>query len=357
MPSSGRPEGLRQLGWGLARRWGPPLAAWLLPAAFVALITLLARWLHTPTVLFPELAALAAVVLLQPQAPWSQVPLQLALAPFLTAGLGQLCLWLLPWWPPTVLLAVALSISLVRWLRSPLVPALSCGLGPWAFQLHSWSFAPSLLVGTGLLALVCLLRPGAGVPVPGRMGPDPHETALAHWLPVYGVFLVLGLVLVALTGQRLILYPPLLVIAYEGLVHPRRCPWRGRPLATVLGCTVAAGIGTLLAGAWGVTPLATALTVVLLEAWQRLLRLRLLPAFGAGLLPFLLPQPNLSFPLSVALGTGLWALVSQLAGPGNRSDGTAIAERQGPEAGGDDRQRGSEAPAQSWIPPGGPASV
>lgn len=295
----------------------------------MALITVLARWLHTPTVLFPELAALAAVVLPQPQAPWSKVPLQLLLAPFLTAGIGQLCLWLLPWWPLTVLASVALSIGLVRWLRSPLVPALSCGLGPWAFQLHSWSFAPSLLVGTGLLALVCRLRPSDSRLSLRWQGSCPLETELARWLPVYGVFLGLGLALVALTGQRLILYPPLLVIAYGELVHPQVCPWRGRPLATVLGCTVAAGIGTLIAARWGVTPLTTALTVVLLEAWQRLLHFRLLPAFGAGLLPFLLPQPNLSFPLSVAVGTGLWALVGAVAGHG---DALRAAPRHQPSA-------------------------
>lgn len=325
MPSSGRPEALRQRAGRLWRRWGPPLGPWLLPAAFVALITVLARWLHSPTVLFPELAALAAVVLPQPQAPWSKVPLQLVLAPFLTAGIGQLCLWLLPWWPLTVLVSVALSIGLVRWLRSPLVPALSCGLGPWAFQLHSLSFAPSLLVGTGLLALVCLLRLRGSRLSLRWQGPYRPETELVRWLPAYGVFLGLGLMLVALTGQRLILYPPLLVIAYKGLVHPQVCPWRGRPLATVVGCTVAAGVGTLIAATGGVTPLTTALTVLLLEAWQRLLRLRLLPAFGAGLLPFLLPQPNLILPLSVALGTGLWALVSAGAGQGGSPDGTAAA--------------------------------
>ena len=302
MPSSGLPERLRAL------------LPWLLPPLFVALISALATWMGTPTVLFPELAALAAVVLPQPEAPWSRVPLQLALVPFLTACIGQLCFWLLPWWPVTVLASVALSIGLVRRLRSPVVPALSCGLGPWAFQLHAWTFAPSLLVGTGALALFCLLRLKATHRL-GRGG-DPHhaETALVGWLPTYGLFLGLGLGLVALTGQRLILFPPLLVIAYESMVHPGTCPWRGRPFGTILGCTAAAGIGTLLAGWWGLVPLATALTVVLVEALQRLLGFRLLPAFGAGLLPFLLPQPSLAFPLSVALGTSLLALVTWICG-------------------------------------------
>lgn len=301
-PSSGRPERLRAL------------QPWLIVPLFIALITALASWIRTPTVLFPELAALAAVVLLQPEAPWSRVPLHLVLAPFLTACIGLLCLWLLPWWPLTAAVSVALSIALVRGLRSPMVPALSCGLAPWAFQLHSWTFAPSLLVGTGALALVCLSRLSPS----DRSGRGWHsslpEAALVRWLPVYGLFLGLGLALVALTGLRLILFPPLLVIAYDLMVHPEACPWRGRPLGVILGCTAAAGIGTLLASWWGVVPLATALTVVMVEVLQRLLGFRMLPAHGAGLIPFLLPQPSLAFPLSVALGTGLLAAVTWISG-------------------------------------------
>lgn len=301
MLSSGLPKQLRAL------------LPWLMPPLFVALVTVLAAWMRLPTVLFPELAALATVVLLQPEAPWSRVPLQLALAPFLTGCIGQLCFWLLPWWPVTVLASVALSIGLVRGLRSPVIPALSCGLAPWAFQLHSWTFAPSLLVGTGGLALVCLLRPNSSHRSGLGWGPSRPEAAMAGWLPAYGLFLGLGLALVALTGLRLILFPPLLVIAYELMVHPGACPWRGRPLGTILGCTAAAAIGTLLAGWWGVVPPATALTVVMVEALQRLLGFRMLPAFGAGLIPFLLPQPSLAFPLSVALGTGLLALVTWIS--------------------------------------------
>lgn len=56
--------------------------------------------------------------------------------------------------------------------------------------------------------------------------------------------------------------------------------------------------------------------MVLLEAWQRLLRFRLLPAFGAGLLPVLLLRPNLSCPMSVAPGNGLWAVVRGIARQG-----------------------------------------
>ncbi len=69
--------------------------------------------------------------------------------------------------------------------------------------------------------------------------------------------------------------------------------------------------------------------MVLLEAWQRLLRFRLLRTFGAGLLPCLLPQPNLNFPLSVAIGTGQWALVSGILSPRNRAEGAAAAAGDG----------------------------
>lgn len=286
---------------------------WLMPPLFVSGIAVLAGALQEPALLFPELGALATVVLRQPEAPWSKAPLQLVIAPLLTACIGELCLLLIPQWPLTVLLSVGLSIALVRWLRSPIVPALSCGLAAWCFQLKSWSFPLALLLGTGVLAMICVLRaaPGGLDRQPGEGAPP--ETGLAQWLPGYGLLLGLGLLLVALTGERLILFPPLMVMAYELLVHPHSCPWRGRPCGMVLGCTLAAAAGTWLAsGSGALKPLAVALAMVLVELLQRGLGFRMLPAFGVALIPFLPLNDRPSYPLCVALGTALLAVVAWL---------------------------------------------
>lgn len=98
------------------------------------------------------------------------------------------------------------------------------------------------------------------------------------------VFLLGALVMVRLLGSHLVLYPPLLVIAWEMLAHADECPWQGRSLAVLV---------------------ATALLL-------RLARLRCPPAFGLALLPFVIPAPTLAYPLLTLAGTAWLMLVVKL---------------------------------------------
>ena len=299
-----------------------PRRADLAIAGFLALITLIANATGMPYVLFPELGALGWVIFSDPRHPWVRSPALLMLTPFLAAVQG---LWItrhLAYGPLAVLLDVGLTLLQIAALRSPIVPALSAGLLPLALGIHTWSYPFSILIGTGGLSLFIILRArwtGGGSPQPagaaaagpglwvlrGRTQPLPP---LRAWLAPFGLFLVGGLLLVRLIGSPLVLFPPLLVIAFEMVVHRQHCPWRGRYVGVWLVANGAAAVGLALVKTLGVTPAATFLAVLATLALIKLARLPFPPALGLALLPFVIPDPPLSYPLFTMAGS-LWLLL------------------------------------------------
>ena len=297
-------------------------------AAFLALITAIANATGMPYVLFPELGALGWVIFGDGRHPWARSPALLMLTPFLAAVQG---LWItrhLAYGPTAVLLNVGLTLLVIAALRSPIVPALSAGLLPLALGIHTWAYPFSILIGTGGLALAIALRrrrgrsrqpvegpavcsPLASIPrfalvlLRGRSQPLPP---LRGWALPFGVLLLGGLLLVRLIGSPLVLFPPLLVIAYEMIVHRQHCPWRGRYLSLVLVANTAAVVGLGLVKSLGVGPAAAFLAVLATLALLKLARLPLPPALGLALLPFVIPQPPLSYPLFTLAGS-LWLVL------------------------------------------------
>ena len=118
--------------------------------------------------------------------------------------------------------------------------------------------------------------------------------------------------MVQLLGSHLVLYPPLLVIAWEMLAHADECPWQGRSLAVLVVTAGAAVTGIALVLALGVSPLAAFLAVLVTALLLRLARLRCAPAFGLALLPFVIPAPTLVYPLLTLAGTAWQLLVVKL---------------------------------------------
>lgn len=319
-----------------------PRRADLAIACFLALITLIANVTHMPYVLFPELGALGWVIFSDQRHPWARSPALLVLTPFLAAVQG---LWItrhLAYGPPAVLLNVGITLLLIAVLRSPIVPALSAGLLPLALGIHTWTYPFSILIGTGGLALVIALRArrvhgpppgpeeGSEVPAPalwrlrGSVQPLPP---LRDWLVPFAVFLLGGLLLVRLIGSPLVLFPPLLVIGFEMIVHRQRCPWRGRYLSVWMVANGAAVAGLALVTCLGVGPAAAFLAVLVTLVLLKLARLPFPPALGLALLPFVIPDPPLTYPLFTMAGS-LWLLVvvqAASAGPGT-GRGTAGGE-------------------------------
>jgi len=276
-------------------------------AGFLALMTLIAGLTHMPYVLFPELGALGWVIFSDARHPWSRSPALLMLTPFL-AGLQGL--WItrhLPYGPPAVLLDVAITLALIAALRSPIVPSLSAGLLPLALGIHDWAYPFSILIGTGGLALLTVLRRWRTRAHDGPR-PRPNLPPGRQWLLPFGLFLLGALGLERLIGSPLVLFPPLLVIAYEMIAHRLHCPWRGRYGAVLVAANSAAVLGLALVLTLGVVPLAAFLAVLATLAVLRVLRLPFPPALGLALLPFVIPVPTLSYPLYTLSGS-LWLLL------------------------------------------------
>jgi hypothetical protein len=201
-------------------------------AAWLAVVTALASASAIPEMLFPELGALASVVFAFPGSSWARSPLLLMLTPAITAVPGVLITRLLPYGLPALALDLVICLLLIRWLRSPIVPAISAGILPLTLGTTSWLYPPAILVGTGGLALLSLLRARVQPPPPAAPVPPPGPVRL--WDAALAVFVLGGAGLVQLLGSRLVLYPPLMVIASRcwpsasiapGAVAMGRCCW------------------------------------------------------------------------------------------------------------------------------------
>jgi len=295
----------------------PTLAA----AVYLALVTSLARVSGWTLLLFPELGALTTVVFTQPQGSWARAPRLLVLTPTLTAVTGLLISRSLAYSPLAVLLALVAALVVIRLLRSPVAPAISAGVLPLALGITSWHYPLAILSSTGGLALLVLLRArlsaaplsmeGVTAQTAAREGcsrPIASGRNPAGWLLPLAAFLAGGLLLVQLLRSPLVLYPPLLVMAWEMLVRPQHCPWAGRAAAVLIVSASAAAAGLLLVRYLGAVPLATLLAVLITALLLRLARLNCPPVHGLALLPLVIPSPPLSYPLLTLAGTA-WLLI------------------------------------------------
>lgn len=290
-------------------------AGWVRSGAtiiYIAFIALLAQVTGLFYILFPELGALSHDIFKRPRGTWARAPLLLIVTPFLTAMMGTLVTRTLPYGPVSVLLTVGGAIAIIRLLRSPIAPAISAGLLPLVLGVKDWRYPPSILLGAGLLAAIILIRKRltrslSGPPITADSADDIVEQTPADysWIPFFFLFLALALVAVWLTGWRFLLYPPLVVIAFEMFAHPSICPWAGRPLTLPIACMFTAGAGVAMVGLFGAGPLAAALSIIAGILILRIFDLHVPPALAVGLLPMVMAKPDDLFPIAVGIGTAL----------------------------------------------------
>lgn len=268
--------------------------------------------------LFPELGPLAAVLFSRPGGPWARQGWGLIAVPTAAAWLG---LWIsIHVAPPglALLLAVAAAQLLLTLLRSPLAPSLSAAALPVVLGLHSWTYPAQIALGLSLLAGVSAVvrgrqplppvSPPSAPPAPPR-----HPTAPPSrwWVPWFAYLLVLT-ALVQLSGWRVLLLPPLIVISHERFAEPWGCPWLGRAWRLPVACAGAGAIGVLAARLLAPhTALVVALSLLLNLALMRRLRLWLPPLLALGLLPLLMPQADWRYVAGVTVAAILLAFTDQ----------------------------------------------
>lgn len=286
---------------------------------YIMIICSLAQLSGFRLLLFPELGALSNEILRKPKGVWANAPMMLVLTPFFTGLIGTLTTQHLPYGIMSILISVIAGIIIIRLLGSPIAPAISAGLLPVTLDDTSWWYPFSLLVGTGLLASFSILQrrwnflridsPASEIKL-AQHSPAAHCSI--SWVPFFFIFLLTAAYAADQTQIRFLLFPPLIVIAYEMFAHEAVCPWSRRALVLPLACGLSASAGVVIVGWLGTGPVAAGLTVFYATVVLRGLDIHVPPAIAVSLLPFVIPNPDYLFAVSVALGASLLIIVYSL---------------------------------------------
>jgi hypothetical protein len=276
-------------------------------------------------VFFPELGALSYDVFTRPAGTWARAPVMLAITPTVTAAMGTALTHVMPYGLAAAALTIGGAVLIVRVMRSPILPAVSAAFLPLVFGITSWWYPISIAVMMTVLAVASILQRRIIISGEVRQAPAADagaradETQRERWFKIWPLVFIAFLLLVygvsVITGIRLILFPPLVVIAIEMFAHADVRPWAKRPLVLPLVCTIAAGAGIAALLAFGVGPLSVVISLLAGIATLRALRLHFPPALTMGLLPQIMPAADWSYVLAVAVGTSMLVGVFLLARP------------------------------------------
>lgn len=284
----------------------------LLSLVFLAGVAKAALITGATYVLFPGLGALAYDVFTRPAGVWARAPVMLAVTPAVAAVAGTEIARSIPYGFGAVALCIASAMLLIRILRSPIAPAISAGFLPLALGVTSWWYPVSIAAITGLLGLLSIIyrrifatRLRATLRRVDDTVDDELESSPRRyvWLPAFAGFLLVVYGIAAATGLRLVLFPPLVVIAFEMFAHANVCPWATRSLCLPLACTITAAIGVTAVLVLGIGPLSVTVALLAGIAALRAFSLRLPPMLAISLLPQVIPHPGWGFVIAVAAGT------------------------------------------------------
>ena len=288
----------------------------LVAVLFLGAVAAVATMTGAPYIMFPELAALSYGVFLRPNGEWARSPLLLAVTPIATAVLGLLVTQTMPYDLVSVSLVIAGSMLIIHLLRSPIAPSISAGFLPLVLHIDSWWYPVSIAFGTIFLALLsigyCRALPGLGDATTAEPVATPTiQTAPGNfsWLPILAIFIAATYFLGDLSDNRMVLFPPLAVIAFQMFSHPQVCPWALRPAIMPPACMMTAAIGVLFVHLLGVGAASVIFSVLVSIAVIRLLRLHMPPALAVALLPQVMHSSPLDFVVGVGVGTLALSLI------------------------------------------------
>jgi hypothetical protein len=288
-------------------------AAETLVVFYMAFVAFVAHASGVSLLLFPELAALSHDVIKRPRGRWASQPGRLILTPTATAILGIFVTRHAQYGAISVVLCVLLSLLVIKLLGSSIAPAISAGVLPMVLGERSWGYPVAIFADLMSLFAVLLLWQRFG---PHRTevskGDIEHSTIVdALEAPGPGRFWVLTLIAFVLvlgvaaqwSGLRFLLFPPLIVMAYEIFGHAEVPRWMARPVLFPIVCLLTSATGTFAVHEFRVSFVGVAVTMAISMGILRVFRVHMPPALAVGLLPFVMVAPNVWYPVSVTLGT------------------------------------------------------
>jgi hypothetical protein len=279
---------------------------------YVVLIAVAAQASGWYYLLFPELGAMSHDVLTRPWGKWASQPIRLVLTPVLGATVGTSITQGFPYHVLTIVVIVTVCLVILAVLKSNIGPAISAGVLPLVLDIKSWLYPTS--IGLGLVALSSILllwrrryrrkyQPAVGVSVMDI--DDVLETPPTgrKWIIPFFLFLTVLASFAVVSGLRFILFPPLIVMAYEMFAHPTSCPWAGKPLALPVACFLTSAVGSLAVTVLRIDGMVAGFGMVFGIVVLRVLKIHMPPALAVGLLPLIIHSPGIKYPISVSIGS------------------------------------------------------
>jgi HPP family len=309
----------------------------VLVVGYMGAVALAAHLTGIYLLLFPELAALSHDVMTRPQGKWASQPWRIVLTPTLTAIVGLFVTRNESYGAISVALVVTASLLIIKLLRSAIGPAISAGALPMVLNERSWMYPAAIFVGlVGLVAALWIWQRYGSFDTPSKYSTNdsrvidaletyPHDR---FWVVTLLTFVLALGIPAQLTGLRFILFPPLIVMAYELFGHPEIPGWMARPALFPLVCVLTASIGVIACHLFRSSVVGVMLTVLCSIAILRAFKVHMPPALAVGLLPFVMTAPNIRYPTSVGIGTVALTLCFWGRGSIRRSF-TRIARRIG----------------------------
>jgi hypothetical protein len=210
-------------------------------------------------------------------------------------------------------LIVVVSLIVIKLLKSTIAPAISAGVLPMVLSERSWIYPLGIFVGLSLLVLVLLIWKRCAPKAPNLSHEEeidskviddletpPHDRFWSIALVTF--VLVLG-TLSQVTGLFFLIFPPLIVVAYEILGHPEIPHWMERPILFPVISFLTASVGLVFCHVLNAGFVGVIVTMLVSIAILKIFKVHMPPALAVGILPFVMKAPNYRYPLSVLIGT------------------------------------------------------
>jgi HPP family len=280
---------------------------------YMAIIAFSAHVTGVHLLLFPELAALSHDALTRPRGKWATQPVLMILTPTLTAIVGLFFARHESYSASAVAVVAMSSLLLIKALRSAIAPAISAGVLPMVLDEKSWIYPLAIFAGLVVLVAAMSLWKRYGPPIGTPSAWEAEDSRVVDALEepshdrfwavtLFGFVLVLGAA-GELLGLHFLLFPPLVVMAYEVFGHPEVPGWMKRPALFPVVCFLTASIGVLACHLFQESFAGVALTMIVSLTILRIFKVHMPPALAVGILPFVMDAPNFWYPVSVTMGT------------------------------------------------------